>query len=166
MRFRTVAGANATYTVRLSKSVSLLAGLDYQRDAPRRLDLDHYLSTDPGVLPSTFNPITANNLTLGDTGAYVALDGNIGSHVHYDLGWRRDEIQFSNTDLLYTSNSYSALSGVNSPKATFSFLPAGWSFMPSAAFSLGEAFYTNDPRIGTGITRGLRSAARTPINWC
>ncbi len=47
--FRTVTGANAAYTSRLSDSLSLLAGVDYQRDAPRRLDLDHFLSADPAV---------------------------------------------------------------------------------------------------------------------
>jgi hypothetical protein len=138
----------------LTDSLSLLAGVDYQRDAPRRLDLDHYLSNDPAVY-GPFEKVTANNVTLADTAPYIALDGTVGRYVHYDLGWRRDEIHFNNTDLLNPLNSYDALSGFNSPKATVSFVPAGrLSRLPVLAFSFGEAFYTNDPRIGTGTARG------------
>lgn len=151
--FRTVTGGNATYTGRVSESVSVLAGVDYQRDAPRRLDLDHYLSNDPAVY-GPFVPVTANNVTLGDTAPYVAVDGTIARHLHYDLGWRRDEIQFDNTDLLNPLNSYATVAGFNSPKATLSFVPRVGSAIPMLAFSFGEAFYTNDPRIGTGTVRG------------
>jgi Carboxypeptidase regulatory-like domain len=155
--FRTVTGANATYMGRASEWLSVLAGVDYQRDAPRRLDLDRYLSADTSVY-GPFVPVTANNVTLGDTAPYVALDGTIGRHLHYDAGWRRDEIQFDNSDRFTTANSYTALAGFNSPKATVSFVPSAQSLFPTLAFSFGEAFYTNDPRIGTGTVRG------TPIS--
>lgn len=56
--FRTVAGGNATYIHNLTHSLSLLAGADYQRDAPRRLDLDHYKSTNPAYY-SPYLPVTA-----------------------------------------------------------------------------------------------------------
>ncbi|MCU1294085.1 MAG: hypothetical protein JWP08_2935 [Bryobacterales bacterium] len=155
--FRTVTGGNATYTHRLTDWLSFLAGVDYQRDAPRRLDLDHYASTDTAVY-GPFEKVTANNVTLADTAPYIALDGAFGRYLHYNLGWRRDEIQFDNADLLNSQNSYNTLSGFNSPKATLSYLPGGHSFLPSAAFSFGEAFHTNDPRIGSGTMRG------TPIS--
>jgi hypothetical protein len=67
---------------------------------------------------------------------------------------RRDEIEFSNVDLLNPTNSYTTLVGFNSPKATLSFLPLDHPALPTIAFSFGEAFYTNDPRIGTGTMQG------------
>ena len=155
--FRTVTGGNSTYINQLTKSVSLMAGVDYQRDAPRRLDLDHYDSLDPSFY-GPFQKVTANDVTLGDTAPYIALSGSLPFDLHYYLGWRRDEIQFDNTDVLNPANSYRTLSGINSPKASFSFLPVHHAFLPSVAFSFGEAFYTNDPRIGTGVDRG------TPIS--
>jgi hypothetical protein len=155
--FRTVAGGNATYIKRLTHSLTLMAGTDYQRDAPRRLDLDHYQSTDPSLY-GPFEKMSANNVTIGDTAPYLSLDGSFFKDLHYNLGWRRDEIQFSNVDLLNPSNSYNTLVGFNSPKATISFLPEGHPSLPTVAFSFGEAFHTNDPRIGTGTERG------TPIS--
>lgn len=151
--FRTVAGGNGTYITRLTHSLSLMAGFDYQRDAPRRLDLDHYESTDPAYY-GPFQKITANNITLADTAPYIALDGSLARYFHYYLGWRRDEIQFNNIDRLSPQNSYDTLVGFNSPKATLSFVPADHAPLPSMAFSFGEAFYTNDPRIGIGTLRG------------
>ena len=151
--FRTVAGGNATYTSQLTKSITLLAGFDYQHDAPRRLDLDHYLSNDLDVY-GPFDKVTSNTVTVGDAAAYLAADGTVGQHFRFDLGWRRDEIQFDNVDLLNAANSYAKLVGFNSPKATVSFIPGESSLLPSASLSFGEAFYTNDPRIGTGTSRG------------
>ena len=152
--FRTVSGGNGTYINNLTHSVSLLAGFDYQRDAPRRLDLDHYDSTDSAYY-GPFRPVTANNVTLGDGAAYLSLDGWFFRHMmHYDLGWRRDQIQFRNVDLLTPQNSYNAGSGFNSPKATLAFFGQDHRWLPTVAVSFGEAFYTNDPRIGTGTARG------------
>jgi hypothetical protein len=50
-----VTGGSAAYVNKFSKSFTLLAGTDYEREAPRRDDLDHYnfynpaarLTTDP-----------------------------------------------------------------------------------------------------------------------
>ena len=44
--------------------------------------------------------------------------------------------------------------GVNSPKATLAYLPGDGSWLPAAAVSFGEAFFTNDPRIGVGTAQG------------
>ncbi len=76
-----------------------MAGLDYFREAPRRDDLDRYLSTDPSVY-GPFERVTANNITLNFLSPFVAIDGNIASWLRYNLGWRRDQIGFANTDLL------------------------------------------------------------------
>ncbi len=56
--------------------MSLLAGVDYQRDAPRRLDLDHYDPTQPLVY-GPFSKVTANDVTLADSAPYVALNGTL-----------------------------------------------------------------------------------------
>ncbi len=151
--FRTVTGGNATYIKQVTHSLTLMAGTDYQRDAPRRLDLDRYGSTDRSFY-GPFQQVSANNVTLGDIAPHLSLDGSFFKDLHYDLGWRRDEIQFGNIDLINPTNSYNTLVGFSSPKATISFLPVDHPSLPTLAFSFGEAFYTNDPRIGTGTVRG------------
>ncbi len=154
--FRTVTGSNATYTNKLSDSLSLLAGVDYQRDAPRRDDLDHYDSFDP-TEPNVYGPfqkVSANNITIGDVSPYLAVEGLLARYFRYYLGFRRDEIDFDNDDLLVPAHSFQNWVGVNNPKATVSFLPKEHSWLPNVSLSAGEAFFTNDPRIGTGTTQG------------
>lgn len=151
--FRTVTGGNGTYINHFNDYISLLAGVDYARDAPRRLDLDHYSSTDPAVY-GPFQPVTANNVTIGDAAPFIALNGALNKRIRYYLGFRRDEIGFDNVDLLHSTNSFNRLVGVNSPKATLAYAPADGSWLPAVSVSFGEAFFTNDPRIGTGTTIG------------
>jgi hypothetical protein len=151
--FRTVAGGEANYVRKVSESLTVMAGADYDRDAPRRDDLDHYLSTDPAVY-GPFDKVTANNVTIGDIAPFVALDGSPLAWLHYYAGWRRDQIGMDNTDLLNPANSFNKWVGVNSPKATLSLLPPEKTFLPSLAMSFGQTFFTNDPRIGTGSTPG------------
>lgn len=151
--FRTVTAANAAYTNKLAEYVSLLAGIDYQRDAPRRDDLDHYASTDPSVY-GAFERISANNITIGDVSPYIDLDGAITRYFRYYAGWRRDEISINNQDLLVPAHSLDTWAGFNSPKATISFFPGDHSLLPTISLSGGEAFFTNDPRIGTGTIEG------------
>jgi hypothetical protein len=100
--FRTVEGGTAAYIDRITDSLSLLAGLDYQRDAPRRLNLDHYESMDTAYY-GPFQKVTSNNVTIADTAPYVALNGSLTRYLRYYHGWRRDEIQFDNADLLNPS---------------------------------------------------------------
>jgi hypothetical protein len=154
--FRTVAGGNATYASKFGDFLSLLAGVDYQRDAPRRDDLDHYnffAPTNPGYY-GAFQRVTANNITIGAVSPYVAVEGKLAKDFHYYLGWRRDEIDFRNEDLLVPEHSFQKFAGFNSPKATVSFLPNDRSWLPNVSLSAGEAFFTNDPRIGTGTVEG------------
>jgi len=155
--FRTVTGGEATWVRKVSESLTFMAGADYNRDAPRRDDLDHYLSTDPGADQASYGPfrkITANNVTIGDAAPFLAIDGSPLPWLHYYAGWRRDEIGMDNTDLLNPANSFNKWVGVNSPKATLSLLPQGTSGLPTLAMSFGQTFFTNDPRIGTGATPG------------
>jgi hypothetical protein len=158
--FRTVAGGSANYVNKISEHLSLLGGFDYQREAPRRDDLDHYGFIDPRNPDyyGSFLPVASNNLTISPFTPYVAAEGGFGSHFRYYLGWRRDEINFNNRDLLHSDNSFQRWAGVNSPKATVSFWPKDSWFLPLVSLSFGQAFFTNDPRIGTG------SVPPSPVN--
>lgn len=151
--FRTVTGGNGTYINHLNDYISLLAGLDYAREAPRRLDLDHYESTTPGYY-GAFQPVTANNVTINDLAPYVALEGVFASHLRYYIGFRHDEIGFTNADLLTPANSFNHWVPANSPKATLAYAPGRGTWVPTLAISFGKAFFTEDPRIGSGTQPG------------
>jgi len=154
--FRTVAGASANYVNKIAEYLSLLGGLDYEREAPRRDDLDHYGFFNP-TNPSyygPFTPVDANNVTIGSVTPYIAAEGALTRYFRYYLGWRRDEIDFDNDDLLHAQNSFQRWVGVNSPKATVSFLPKDSWYVPLISLSFGQAFFTEDPRIGIGTTAG------------
>jgi hypothetical protein len=158
--FRTVAGGSANYVKRFGEFLSLLGGFDYQREAPRRDDLDHYGFVDPRNpnYYGPFTPVAGNNLTISPFTPYVAVEGPLGGHFRYYLGWRRDEIDFNNQDSLHPEKSSQRWAAVNSPKATLSFLPGDSWFLPLISVSFGQAFFTNDPRIGAGNT------PPTPVN--
>jgi Carboxypeptidase regulatory-like domain len=151
--FRTVAGGNATYTNKIGEFLTLLAGVDYQREAPRRNDLDQYSSTDYAVY-GPFEKVAANNITIGDVAPYLAVQGTLARYFHYYLGWRRDEVDFNNEDLLVPAHSLQQWVGLNNPKATVSFTPKAHSWLPDISLSAAEAFFTDDPRIGTGSAQG------------
>ena len=154
--FRTVAGASANYLNRISEYLSLLGGFDYVREAPRRDDLDHYGFFNPSnpTYYGPFIPVDSSNITIGTVAPYIAIQGPLSRYFRYYLGWRRDEINFDNQDLLRSQNSFQQWVGVNSPKATVSFLPSDSWYAPLISFSFGQAFFTEDPRIGGGTTAG------------
>jgi hypothetical protein len=157
--FRTVAGGTANYANEISSSLSLLAGLDVEREAPRRDDLDHYNFYSPGDMTyGPFTKVAGNDVTITPIAPYAAIQGAIGSHLRYYAGWRRDQIDIDNQDLVQPENSFYEWVGVNSPKATVSIVPGSTKWAPLVAASAGESFFTEDPRIGTGTTRG------TPIS--
>jgi hypothetical protein len=154
--FRTVAGASADYVNKLAEYLSLLAGFDYSREAPRRDDLDHYGFFNPNdpTYYGPFTPVDGNNITIASITPYLAAEGGLARYLRYYLGWRRDEIDITNDDLLHAQNSFQKWVGVNSPKATVSFVPQQSSYLPLISLSFGQAFFTEDPRIGTGTTAG------------
>jgi hypothetical protein len=158
--FRTVVGGSTTYVNKIADYVSLLAGFDYEREAPRRDDLDQYGLFNPSA-PSyygPFTPVDGNNITIGSLTPYIAAEGALTRYLRYYLGWRRDEINIDNEDLVITpqsrNDSFQKWVGVNSPKATVSFLPIESWYVPLVFLSFGQAFFTEDPRIGTGSANG------------
>jgi hypothetical protein len=153
--FRTVVGGNTSYTVRANSRMSFSVGLDLRQDAPRNVELAHADSN--GV----FQTVTLNNFTISDFAPYAAINGTLSSFLSYSLGVRRDEILFRNTDRLNPANSYQASSGLTSPRGTLAFHFPNKPTLPILAFSYGEAFHTNDPRIGLGTGQGtLLATAR------
>ena len=153
--FRTVAGSSANYANRFSDNCSILAGLDFEREAPRRDDLDHYDFYTPGDMSyGPFTKVGGSNVTITPISPYIAVQGAFGSHVRYYAGWRRDQIDFENQDLVQPQNSFHQWIGVNSPKATVSVIPGSAKWAPLVSVSAGESFFTEDPRIGTGTVRG------------
>lgn len=151
--FRTVTGANATYVNQFSKKFTLLAGTDFLRDAPRRDNLDHYNFYDPAN-PNFYGPfvkISSNNLTITPISPYIAVQGAMTPNFLYYLGWRRDQIFLDNRDLLSPENSSNHWAGLNSPKATFTFVPKESWLAPLVSLSFGKSFFTEDPRVGTNL---------------
>jgi hypothetical protein len=147
--FRTVAGGNATYVREFSKKLALLVGFDLRQDAPRGLDLKR--ADASGV----FQPVSSNDLTLGFATPYVSLDGCLTRFFHYDVGLRQEEVFFHNVDKINPATSFQAQQGLTLPKGTLVFLPPAASVLPEVSFSVGEAFHTNDPRVGiSGTSRG------------
>ena len=126
--------------------------MDLRRDAPRNLDLMHI--DDNGI----FQPVTRNNLTLSFVEPFVSLDGTASRYIHFDIGVRQEEVWMDNQDLINPQNSFDRLASLSLPKATLTFLPPDSPYLPTVAFSYGEAFHTEDPRIGngTGTTNSSR----------
>jgi hypothetical protein len=163
--FRTVAGGSANYVNKFSEHLSLLAGFDYQREAPRRDDLDQYGLFNPSTPAyyGPFTPVDGNDVTIGSLTPYLAAEGALAHYFRYYLGWRRDEIDFDNDDLLHSQNSFQKWVGVNSPKATLSFLPRESWYVPLISLSFGQAFFTEDPRIGLGAGAGAQTTPGSPV---
>jgi len=156
--FRTVGGASGVYVDRISNQLTLLVGTDYEREAPRRDDLDHYNFFNPAAPNEygAFVKIDGNNVTISPVTPYVAAQGTLGQHLNYYAGWRRDEIFIDNQDLMTQANSWNKLVGLNSPKATLTFVPNASSLglsrlVPLISVSFGKSFFTEDPREGTTL---------------
>jgi hypothetical protein len=141
---RNVVGGEAMYIQGLASWISVLAGIDLRRDAPRNLDLKRI--DDNGI----FQPVTSNNLTLSFVEPFVSLDGNASKYIHYDVGFRQEAVRMNNQDLINPLNSFDRLATLTLPKATLTLLPPEKPLLPTVAFSYGEAFHTEDPRIGSG----------------
>ena len=151
--FRTVQGGNATYARGIASWWTLLAGMDYRRDAPRNLDLAH--ADAAGVLQL----VTSNNLTITDYGPFGALQGSLAHGLRVYVGVRRDWVGFANTDKVTPANSYTAVPTLTSPKLTAAWGEETGRLLPQVSFSWAKAFHANDPRIGSGIASGTGHGA-------
>jgi Carboxypeptidase regulatory-like domain len=141
---RNVNSEDILYADNLSKSFSLLAGVNFRREAPRALALDHITSDN------VLQPITDNNLTLNFYSPFVSSDGTVLRFLHYNVGYRHDQVSVDNQDLYRPNLSFSRLASINSPKGTITLLPpASASYLPTVSLSYGQSFHVNDPRIGT-----------------
>jgi hypothetical protein len=146
--FRTVTGGNTSYTRRVNSAISFEAGLDFRRDSPRNAELAHANAN------GFFQPITRNDFTISDLAPYASVDGSISRFFTYGAGVRHDLLSFSNQDRLTPVDSYETRAGLTSPRGTLSFRIPSRLHFPVLAFSSGEAFHTNDPRIGLGTSHG------------
>ena len=154
---RNVVGGESTYVQTVRPWLALFAGVDLRRDAPRDLDLKR--ADDQGI----FQPATSNNLTLSFVEPFVSLDGPLTRYFHYDVGFRQEEVRMNNQDLINPANSFNKLATLTLPKGTFTILPPEGRHFPQVAFSYGEAFHTNDPRIGIGTGNGSSAGEPTLV---
>src|SRR5271166_2170473 len=141
---RNVFGGEAMYIQSVRHWLAVLAGVELRRDAPRNLDLKH--ADDNGI----FQPVTSNNLTLSFIEPFMSFDGTASRYLHFNLGVRQEAVWMNNQDLINPQNSFNKLSTLTLPKGTLTLLPPDRWYLPQVAFSYGEAFHTNDPRIGNG----------------
>ena len=146
--FRFVEGGEARETHTFKPWLQVMAGLLYNEDDIRNDNLDHYLSDD-AQSSGPFVKVLGNNVTIREVAPYIAVRGDLGSHVHFYAGLRHDEIEIGNTDKLQPVNSFDEWKGFESPKATVTWTPGSGSahWLPAASFSIGQAFFTQDPRI-------------------
>jgi len=157
--FRTIEGGQVRDSHRFTQWMEVLGGLDDNEDDIHRDNLDHFLSADPKVY-GPFVKVLANNITIRELTPFVAIHADLGPHVHLYGGLRHEQVEMSNTDMLKPEQSFDLWRGFESPKATLSWTPGSGpaSWLPSASFSMGQAFFTEDPRIaaagstGTGIS--------------
>ncbi len=102
-----------------------------------------------------FIPDNSNNLTINFYSPFVALDGKLLPFLHYNAGYRLDQVTVDNQDLLRPSFSFNRNATVSSPKGTLTFLPPeSVSYLPTVSLSYGQAFHIEDPRIGTTAIKG------------
>jgi hypothetical protein len=145
--FRYVEGGEARETHTFAPWLEAMAGLLYNEDDIRNDNLDHYLSDSP-LNSGSFLKVLANDVKVREFAPYVALHGDLGKHLHFYGGLRNDQIQFIKTDKLTSTNSFNRWARFENPKATITWSPGSGSarWLPSASISLGQAFFTEDPR--------------------
>jgi hypothetical protein len=156
--FRTVEGAEVRETHVFTPRLQGMAGLDYHEDDIHRDNLDHYLSDNVQSYGS-FLKVLSSNATIRDLTPYAALRGSLGNHLRFYAGLRPEVIELKNSDLMNSEFSFDEWKTFLAPKATLAWTPgagpAHW--LPSASFSIGQAFFTQDPRISLAQARAASS---------
>jgi hypothetical protein len=151
--FRTVEGAEMreTHSIRTStKGLGLeaMAGIVYNEDDLHNDNLDHFLSPNTSSF-GAFVKVLANNVTIREVVPYMALHGDLGKHLRFYAGLREERIEMQNTDKLKHADSFDEWKGFAEPKGTVTWSPGAGPArrLPSASFSVGQGFFTEDPRI-------------------
>ncbi|MGA7158172.1 MAG: hypothetical protein WBY53_15065 [Acidobacteriaceae bacterium] len=134
----------------------------YNEDDIRNDDLDHSLS-DAARVYGAFVKVLANEVTIRELAPYAAMRGDLGTHVHVYAGLRSDAIEVANTDKMKPEDSFREWTVFESPKATLTWSPGDGQmrWWPSASLSVGQAFFTEDPRTqvaASATTTGMRAA--------
>jgi hypothetical protein len=166
---RTVEGAQLRETHAFTaflKGMGLqgMTGLDYHEDDIHNDDLDHYPLASPKIYGS-FAKVLSSNITIRDLTPYVAVRGDLGNHVRFYAGLRPDTIELKNDNKMVSADSFDIWSTFLAPKVTLAWTPGTGSahWLPSASFSLGQAFFTQDPRTSVqGSIAGPTGAAALP----
>ena len=160
--FRTVGGGEARETHTFAPWLEAMAGVDYNEDDIHRDDLDHYYIADP-VVYGPFVPVLSNNIAIRDLTPFMAVHGDLGKHLRFYAGLRPDAIELKNTDRLKSTYSYNEWKVIENPKATLAWTPgtgpAHW--LPSASFSVGQSYFTQDPRISMVTSSGSNRPVTT-----
>jgi hypothetical protein len=167
--FRTVEGVQArethTFTDFLKRmGLQGMTGLDYHEDDIHNDDLDHYPLVNPKI-DGSFVKVLSSNITIRDLTPYAAVRGDLGRHVRFYAGIRPDTIELKNDNKMASVDSFDRWSTFLAPKATLAWTPGTGSahWLPSASFSLGQAFFTQDPRTSVqGSITGPTGAAALP----
>ena len=137
-----------------------MAGVLYNEDDIHNDNLDHYLSDLPYVY-GPFVKVLANNIIIREFAPYLAVHGDLGKHLHFYAGLRNDQVQMINTDKMRPTYSFNEWKEFENPKATVTWSPgtgpSRW--LPSASFSIGQAFFTEDPRINVAPSAAGTGAA-------
>jgi hypothetical protein len=160
--FRTVEGAEARETHIFRPWLQGMAGLDYHEDDIHRDNLDHYLSSDAQVY-GAFVKELSNNVTIRDATPYAALHGDLGKHLRFYGGLRPDVIELKNIDMVNSAYSFDEWKTFLAPKATVTLNPGTGRvrWLPSASFSVGQAFFTQDPR--TAVEKSAAPQVPSPF---
>ena len=160
--FRTVEGAEVRETHSFKPWLQGMAGLDYHEDDIHNDDLDNYPLSDAKAYGS-FVPVLGNNVTIRDLTPYAALHGELGKHVRIYGGLRPDTVELKNVDKMKSTDSFDKWSTFLAPKGTVAWTPgagrARW--LPSASFSVGQAFFTEDPR--TAVNKSAAPQTASPF---
>jgi hypothetical protein len=156
---RNVNSEDVLYSEDVGKRFAFLAGIDFRREAPSALDLDR--ADDAG----RFYPVTGNNLVMNFYSPYVTANGAPTRFIHYNVGYRFDDVAMNNRDIYRPGDSFSRNTSIHSPKGTLTLIPpAPIHYLPEVAYSYGQSFHVNDPRIGTTAITGGSVASKARSN--
>jgi hypothetical protein len=158
--FRTIEGTELRETHTFTPWLQVMAGTDFDEDDIHHDNLDHYLSANPQIY-GPFLQVLANNITIRDAAPYTALHIEAGKHIHLYAGLRHDAIEIDNSDTMKSADSFDEWREFENPKATLAWSPGSGSerWLPSISGSIGQSFFTEDPRISVAGVSGKGSAA-------